>query len=76
MTNAEDDQQQIALHRNHAIGFSDLLTRVEKRGGARTPCVVDVATVYLPIILTSFGADLTNSLLLPVANIFRVLSFQ
>lgn len=43
VTIAEDDQEQIALHRHHAMGLADLLTRVDARGGARTPWVVDVA---------------------------------
>jgi hypothetical protein len=32
----EDDQGQIARHRIHTIGLSDLLARVEARGGATT----------------------------------------
>src|SRR5450432_3372285 len=43
MTIVEDNQEQIALHRNHTVGMADLLARVESRGGARTPWVVDVA---------------------------------
>lgn len=37
----EDDQEQIAQLRTHAIGLSDLLARVEARGGARLPWIVD-----------------------------------
>ena len=43
VTIADDDQEQIALHRNHTMGLADLLSRVDARGGARTPWVVDVA---------------------------------
>jgi hypothetical protein len=38
---AEDDQDQIARHREHAISLSDIVTRVEARGGPRTPWTVD-----------------------------------
>jgi len=38
----EDDQDQIARHRLHTIGLSDLLARVEARGGARIPWTVNV----------------------------------
>src|ERR1700687_2494273 len=38
---AEDDQEQILRHREHAIGLSDILTRVEARGGPRLPWTVD-----------------------------------
>src|ERR1700688_2310243 len=38
----EDDQDQIARHRLHTIGLSDLLERVEKRGGARIPWTVSI----------------------------------
>jgi hypothetical protein len=38
---AEDDQDQIARHREHAISLSDIITRVESRGGPRTPWTVD-----------------------------------
>jgi hypothetical protein len=38
----EDDQDQIAHHRIHTIGLSDLLARVEARGGARVPWAVNV----------------------------------
>jgi hypothetical protein len=43
MTIVEDDQEQIAIHRDHAIGMADLLARVGARGGARMPWTVDVA---------------------------------
>src|SRR5665213_1342416 len=43
MTIVEDDQEQIALHRNLAIGIADLLERVDARGGARTPWAVNIA---------------------------------
>ena len=36
----EDDQDQITRHREHAIVLSDLIARVEARGGPRTPWVV------------------------------------
>ena len=39
----EDDQDQIARHRLNAIGLSDLLTRVDARGGARIPWTVNMA---------------------------------
>jgi hypothetical protein len=39
----DDDQDQIARHREHAIGLSDIIARVEARGGPRTPWVVDRA---------------------------------
>ena len=38
---ADDDQDQIARHREHAIDLSDVITRVEARGGPRTPWTVD-----------------------------------
>lgn len=38
---AEDDQDQIARHRMHAINFSEILARVEARGGPRLPWKVD-----------------------------------
>lgn len=38
---AENDQDQIARHREHAISLSDIITRVEARGGPRTPWAVD-----------------------------------
>jgi hypothetical protein len=38
---AEDDQDQIAHHREHAIDLSDVIARVEARGGPRTPWTVD-----------------------------------
>lgn len=38
----EEDIEQIAAHRNHAIELSALLTRVEKRGGPAAPWVVDL----------------------------------
>lgn len=38
----EDDQQQIAAQRAHAIGMSDLLARVEARGGPRLPWHIDL----------------------------------
>jgi transcriptional regulator with XRE-family HTH domain len=38
----EDDQDQIARHRLHTIGLSDLLARVEARGGARIPWTVSI----------------------------------
>jgi hypothetical protein len=38
---AEDDQDQIARLREHAITLSDIIARVEARGGPRTPWVVD-----------------------------------
>ncbi len=38
---AGDDQDQIARHREHAISLSDIIARVEARGGPRTPWVVD-----------------------------------
>jgi hypothetical protein len=37
----EDDQKQIAAHRNHAVEISDTLARVEARGGPRFPWHVD-----------------------------------
>jgi transcriptional regulator with XRE-family HTH domain len=37
----EDDQGQIAGHRNHAIELSEALRRVEERGGPRMPWLVD-----------------------------------
>jgi len=37
----EDDQHQIARHREHAIDLSDMIARVEARGGPRTPWTVD-----------------------------------
>jgi hypothetical protein len=37
----EDDQDQIGRHRNHTIRLSELLARVEARGGPRVPWVVD-----------------------------------
>ena len=43
MSIVEDDQEQIALHRNHTVGIADMLERVDARGGARTPWAVDVA---------------------------------
>jgi hypothetical protein len=36
-----DDQDQIARHREQAIVLSDIIARVEGRGGPRTPWVVD-----------------------------------
>lgn len=38
---ARDDQDQIAKHREHAINLSNIITRVEARGGPRMPWVVD-----------------------------------
>src|SRR5262249_53171535 len=38
---AGDDQYQIARHREHAINLSDIIGRVEARGGPRTPWAVD-----------------------------------
>jgi transcriptional regulator with XRE-family HTH domain len=38
---ADDDQDQIARHRMHAINLSEILARVEKRGGPRVPWTVD-----------------------------------
>ena len=38
----EDDQDQIARHRLHTIGLSELLARVESRGGARIPWNVSI----------------------------------
>ena len=37
----DNDQDQIARHRSHAITLNDLLARVEARGGARLPWNVD-----------------------------------
>jgi hypothetical protein len=37
----EGDQEQIARHRQHAIDLSDIIARVEARGGPRMPWVVD-----------------------------------
>jgi len=37
----DDDQDQIARHRAHAVGLSELLARVEARGGPRVPWSVD-----------------------------------
>lgn len=37
----EDDQQQIAAHRAHSIDLAELIGRVEGRGGARLPWIVD-----------------------------------
>jgi hypothetical protein len=37
----QDDQDQIARHRAHAIRLDELLARVEARGGARVPWSVD-----------------------------------
>jgi transcriptional regulator with XRE-family HTH domain len=38
---AEDDQEQIARHREHATSLNDVIARVEARGGPRTPWTVD-----------------------------------
>jgi transcriptional regulator with XRE-family HTH domain len=38
---AEDDQDQIARHRMHAINLSEIFARVEARGGPRLPWTVD-----------------------------------
>jgi hypothetical protein len=38
---ADDDQDQIARHRMHAINLSEILTRVEARSGPRLPWTVD-----------------------------------
>ena len=38
---AEDDQDQIARHREHTISLSEIIARVEARGGPRTPWTVD-----------------------------------
>ena len=38
---ADDDQDQIARHREHAISLSDTIAHVEARGGPRTPWTVD-----------------------------------
>jgi hypothetical protein len=38
---AENDQDQIARHREHTVGLSDIISRVEARGGPRTPWKVD-----------------------------------
>lgn len=38
---AENDQDQIARHRSHAITLDEILARVEARGGARLPWSVD-----------------------------------
>ncbi len=37
----EDDQDQIARHREQAIDLSNMIARVETRGGPRTPWTVD-----------------------------------
>jgi hypothetical protein len=37
----DNDQDQIARHRSHAVTLDDLLSRVEARGGARLPWNVD-----------------------------------
>lgn len=37
----EDNEDQIARHREHAIVLSDIIARVEARGGPRTPWVID-----------------------------------
>lgn len=37
----EEDQQQIAAHRQHAIAVDEVLSRVEARGGPRLPWYVD-----------------------------------
>jgi hypothetical protein len=37
----EDDQQQIAAHRQHAIAVDEILTRVQARGGPHFPWIVD-----------------------------------
>lgn len=37
----QDDQDQIARHRAHAIRLDDMLARVEARGGPRVPWAVD-----------------------------------
>jgi len=36
-----DDQDQIARHRQHTIDLDEVLQRVEARGGAKAPWVVD-----------------------------------
>lgn len=38
---ADDDQDQITRHREHAINLSDIIARVEARGGPRMPWTVD-----------------------------------
>ncbi len=38
---ADDDQDQITGHREHAISLSDIIARVEARGGPQMPWVVD-----------------------------------
>jgi transcriptional regulator with XRE-family HTH domain len=38
---ADDDEDQIARHRMHAINLSEILARVEARGGPRLPWTVD-----------------------------------
>jgi hypothetical protein len=43
MSIIQDDQEQIALHRNHTVGMAELLNRVEMRGGARIPWEVSIA---------------------------------
>jgi hypothetical protein len=42
----EDDQDQIARHRAHAIDLSAMLDRVEARGGARLPWEVDLQDAH------------------------------
>jgi hypothetical protein len=37
----DDDQQQIAAHRQHAIALDEILSRVQARGGPRLPWIVD-----------------------------------
>jgi hypothetical protein len=37
----DDDQQQIAAHRAHAIAVAEMIARVEARGGPRLPWLVD-----------------------------------
>jgi hypothetical protein len=43
---AEDDQEQIALHRAHAIGLAAMLAKVDFRGGSRIPWTVNVRDGY------------------------------
>jgi hypothetical protein len=38
---ADDDQDQIGRIRDHTVNLSDVISRVEARGGARVPWVVD-----------------------------------
>jgi hypothetical protein len=58
---ADDDQDRIARHREYAIDLSDVITRVEARGGPRTPWAVDrkhSRATLGPMVITFYA--LTN----------------